>query len=365
MRCLLFLLMLLLLVKVHAQYTGGTNDGFAFILSSTQNKSVNIYRGGNNDGFAAITFKAVNKLPKLYTGGSGDGFTASSASLVNPLPSIYKGGKDDGTANSLALQVNKFPGIYTGGGNDGTALKEKINQNPLPGIYTGGDEDGYAFMNAPGQNISLNIYAGGDDDGYTSETVASQNKSAKPVSLISFSGTWQQEDAYLLWQISSAKNIETLEIERSINNGETFESIKSTKPGENESSSIISDYTYLDAKAFNVPTQNIKYRIKWLDKAGNLKYSNIVTLIKNSKGPIITVYPNPNNGSFILQFKSVQTPLNYKYMLHSAAGVLLEEGSITSVSTHFNLSRLASASYTLSIFKQNKLIQNFTIIITR
>jgi hypothetical protein len=347
-----------------AQYTGGTNDGFSFILLDTQNKTVNIYKGGNNDGFAAITFKAANKLPKLYTGGSGDGAAASAALPANPLPSIYKGGKNDGSDNVLTLQANKFPGIYTGGGNDGTALKEKTSQNKLPGIYTGGSDDGYAFMNAPAQNITLNIYAGGDDDGYTYETIANQNKSAKPVSLISFSGTWQQEDAFLLWQISSVKNIETFEIERSINNGETFQSLQQTKPGENENS-IISDFTYLDIKAFNAPAQNIKYRIKWLDKAGNISYSNIVTLSKSSKEPVIAVYPNPNNGSFILQFKGVSTPLIYKYMLHNTTGILLEEGNITSPITHFNLNQLASATYTLFIFKNNKLIQNFTIIITR
>lgn len=364
MRCLLSLLMLLFLAKVQAQYTGGAGDGFTLASTGVQNTLVNIFKGGKSDGFAAVTFKSANKISNLYTGGSDDGFAVSAALVVNPLPSIYKGGKDDGSANSLALQVNKFPGIYTGGGNDGTALKEKTNQNKLPGIYTGGNDDGYTLVNAPGQNITLNIYAGGADDGYNSETINNQNKSAKPVSLISFSGTWQQEDAFLLWQISSIKNIETLEIERSINNGETFESLKKTKP-ENESSSIITDYTYLDVKAFNVSAQNIKYRIKWLDNAGNLKYSPVVTLTKNSKEPVIAVYPNPTNGSFILQFKSVQTPLNYKYMLHNAAGALLEEGNITSASTHFNLSRLASASYTLSIFKENKLIQNFTIIITK
>jgi hypothetical protein len=125
------------------------------------------------------------------------------------------------------------------------------------------------------------------------------------------------------------------------------------------------DYSYIDVKALNIAAANFKYRIKWLDKQGNLKYSPVVTLVKNSEEPIIAVYPNPTNGSFILQFKDVKTFANYKYMLHNAAGVLLEEGSITSVSTHFNLSSLASATYTLSILKENKLIQNFTIILSR
>jgi hypothetical protein len=362
MRCLLSLSMLLFLLKVQAQYTGGKGDGFELILSHVQNQLVNIYRGGNSDGFTAIAFKSQNKLPNLYAGGSGDGFVASSALLVNPLPAIYTGSNDDGSANALAPLVNELPSIYSGGNDDGATLLREKNQNKLPDIYAGGNNDGYAFMNATGQNIFLNIYAGGADDGYASAIATNQNKSV--ASLQSFSGAWQQEDAFLLWQISSPENVETFEIERSINNGQSFESLKKIKPGGNVTRRIM-DYNYLDVKAFNVAGANIKYRIKWIDKQGNLKYSPLVTLTKNSKEPIIAVYPNPTNGSFILQFKNVKIPENYKYMLHNAAGVLIEEGNITSASTHFNLSRLTSASYTLSILKENKLMQNFTIIISR
>ncbi len=364
MRCLLFLSTILLVVKLQGQYAGGKADGFTFKPAQLQNQSANIYTGGSNDGSTNSAFTTENKLPKLFTGGKADGFARSLAPAVNPLPALYKGGNDDGFAKSLNLVVNKLPKIYTGGSNDGTGINTKNKQNKLPAIYAGGNNDGYTSATVSGQNIVLNIYTGSTADGYASIHTAHQNKFPGPGTLISFSGTSQQQDVLLLWQVSAAENIETFEIERSINNGQNFEPLAKMKPDENENSRV-GDYTYLDIKAFNLPATNLKYRIKLLDKAGNFKYSTIITLVKNITEPIIAVYPNPTNGTFILQFKNVQTVENYKYLLHTSAGALLQEGRIDEASTRFNLSHLASATYILSIFKENKLIQNFTIILTR
>jgi len=100
------------------------------------------------------------------------------------------------------------------------------------------------------------------------------------------------------------------------------------------------------------------YRIKVIDKKGNLLYSNVINLARLSVQPKMVVYPNPLSGKlFSLNFTGV-IARNYKVVLCDLLGREIEQFSILNygIEKKYNLilkSKLSSGVYRLVIKNDN------------
>ena len=99
----------------------------------------------------------------------------------------------------------------------------------------------------------------------------------------------------LNWSSISEINVKGFDIERSADgkNYSIINSVQSKANGGNSSQKL--DYSFVDTKPFATSL----YRLRLVDKNGNYEYSKIVT-IKSSTTPRLTVFPNPNKGTFTL-----------------------------------------------------------------
>lgn len=73
----------------------------------------------------------------------------------------------------------------------------------------------------------------------------------------------------------------------------------------------------------------------------------------------LSVFPNPTSGSLTL---SITSPSNIKYLLTDIFGRALMEEQLTISSTSIDMESLSSATYFLTIFKNNQTVKVFKII---
>ncbi len=241
------------------------------------------------------------------------------ASAQNLLPSIYRGGGDDGVDNTLVLKNNPLPEIYKGGGDDGYSIYTIITQNPLPLKST----------------------------------------------VLVFNGKWAGNDALLDWSTNINPGVDHFELERSDNGGITYTKVTEVTPGASMfSKSLSTAYTYTDAGAYNLSADFLLYRLKSAGSDGKITYSAIVRLAKDKTAPVLVVYPNPNSGRFTLSISNVQQGFKgFEYLVTTADGRAVQKGIIQDTRTLFDLTNKAAGAYFLSVIKDGKPIQNFTIII--
>lgn len=113
--------------------------------------------------------------------------------------------------------------------------------------------------------------------------------SSLPVDLLTFNGVLQNNATQLDWKTSQEVNMSHFEIERSID-GTNYAAIGSVNAA--GSSSTTTDYAFTDNDVTSLAANVVYYRLKIVDKDGEFKYSNIITLSLASYARI-TVTPNP------------------------------------------------------------------------
>lgn len=110
-----------------------------------------------------------------------------------------------------------------------------------------------------------------------------------PVSLLSFNAKVSGDDVKLNWITASEKNNRGFELQKSTD-GKLFVTIASIKGNGNTAQQ--SNYSYLDANAFNQSNKNY-YRLKQIDFNNHFTYSNQVVASKQTDLNLVTVNPNP------------------------------------------------------------------------
>jgi hypothetical protein len=124
-----------------------------------------------------------------------------------------------------------------------------------------------------------------------------------PLDLLSFTAAALEDKTYLQWHTVNEENVSHFEIERSIDarNWQTISSVSALNGLEQH-------YNVLDESPNN---GNNYYRLKMVDFDGTYKYSKIVeiTFGNSALSPQYFIYPNPNNGVFIIQASNIQNEL--------------------------------------------------------
>ncbi len=121
---------------------------------------------------------------------------------------------------------------------------------------------------------------------------------ALPVSLLSFTGTWQNKAVNLIWQTDHESGVDHYEVQRS-DDGVNFEKIGSVSA---VNTSVRYSYTFTDN---NLSKSLYYYRIKIAEQSGSSEFSNILLLKTNqpSAGVRIKIFPNPVTDWFTISFE--------------------------------------------------------------
>lgn len=119
--------------------------------------------------------------------------------------------------------------------------------------------------------------------------------------------------------------------------------------------SLTQQYIYSDENVTALQQPTIFYRLQMVNKDGSYTYSNIVQLkINNSTGVFVSIYPNPNKGSFSLQMHLPDNTASTTLMLYNNLGVKLwqQDAGRLSGSVKMNIAlenKLSAGVYVLMV----------------
>ncbi|OYU95569.1 MAG: hypothetical protein CFE21_10525 [Bacteroidetes bacterium B1(2017)] len=141
---------------------------------------------------------------------------------------------------------------------------------------------------------------------------------ALPVSLLSWYGFKEQEQAHLIWRTGSEQNSLRFELEKSVVKG-VWQQIGSLKA--KGISNVVQTYSFIEENAFLGSAQNT-YRLKQIDQDGSFSYSNEIVL-GNTQEPDFRVYPNPFTQELFIDAQTEENEL--KISLYTLQGHLIKQ----------------------------------------
>lgn len=161
---------------------------------------------------------------------------------------------------------------------------------------------------------------------------------ALPIKLVKFAATRQQCKTLLNWETANEQNFSHFEVEYSIN-GSSF-----TKAGVIAGKGNASGNIY--HFGYDQPEGRAWYRLKMLDKDGNITYSDILTIISDcSSQPGISLAPNPA-GSFVLVWHVNAGDLIQVY--DNTTRLVMSKRAVTVIET-VDVSALANGVYMVTV----------------
>jgi hypothetical protein len=180
-----------------------------------------------------------------------------------------------------------------------------------------------------------------------------------PVTITHISAYFKEHGIQVEWTTHSELNIKRYEIEKSVN-GHDFD-IVANVPAINRNVAI-EKYNWFDANAN--PGSNF-YRIKIVEKSGEVKYSKTVKVNVSNGEPQIIVSPNPIKGNIIRLFLQNMENGKYNINLYNSLGQIVYKGSLKHTAsllyTIIPGIALPKGVYRLSLSKEDKVI-NKTMI---
>ncbi|MBI3717638.1 MAG: T9SS type A sorting domain-containing protein [Sphingobacteriales bacterium] len=131
----------------------------------------------------------------------------------------------------------------------------------------------------------------------TGATASLNVSSTLPLTLLSFTGGWEDNKALLSWVTETETNVNCFEIERSVT-GSGFVKIGSIKA--TSIPALRNTYSFTDDNPLLPITY---YRLKMIDEDGKSKYSPVVVLKETNK-QTISAYPNPFTDKIKIGYES-------------------------------------------------------------
>ncbi|MFL5738623.1 MAG: T9SS type A sorting domain-containing protein [Flavisolibacter sp.] len=137
-----------------------------------------------------------------------------------------------------------------------------------------------------------------------------------PLSLLRFSGAWQNEHVNLHWSTAQEINTQQFVVERK-NKGGEYQPV-----GVVPAFATLGDHDYMFMDTDPIAGDSY-YRLQILDRDGKYVYSPILNIKVPKRSKLVRVYPNPVHRSTALQFNST-TVGDYQIEINDASGKLLK-----------------------------------------
>ena len=172
----------------------------------------------------------------------------------------------------------------------------------------------FRFYPYGAQRADLTAPASSSTGTFRLDNVTVTGTAPLPVNLVSFVGKARNNSVVLNWVTAWEKENQGFEIQKSTN-AESFEGIGFVEG--NRSTQVQSVYEFTDTDV--LPEQLYYYRLKQKDTGGEFAFSQI-TAVRAGAGEQeekLTIFPNPNRGSFTLSGSSPDDTVK----LYSTAGV--------------------------------------------
>ncbi len=180
---------------------------------------------------------------------------------------------------------------------------------------------------------------------YRSEVKSLTGQAALPVLLKAFTVKTKSNFNELVWLTSVEQNNKGFEIQKSVGTGSDFKTISfvGTRAKDGNSNTDIR-YSFEDADV-KAGTMHY-YRLKQVDFDGKFTFSAIKSIKPGSIESNLSVYPNPNQGSFTLTTGASSGKVNV-FLLDNTGRVINQYMNVSSTNTKFN--NLKKGFYTLKI----------------
>jgi Secretion system C-terminal sorting domain len=364
---------------------GNSNNDLGFVRMAIDPIGNGWLLAGDNNTLYLAKFVANGISPTTIT------IVDPSVSLVNgSVSSFYNGDicfSGNGTLYAMANTTNGPTQIFIGAPNGtSTTLTKKwdlVNQN---GNNFSGTVNGVAFdiLGSLYISTSTGLYyinqntvntATGTVQCALVRTVSGLTDlasnvypvlSSLPVKLLSFSGSYRNQQTILNWETASEQNFSSFEIERS-STGNDYITI-GVKPAAAGNVSR-QNYQFTDnLSAVNGPV--FFYRLRMIDQDGQFKYSHVIVIHKEASNiKSITINPNPViNGMATARF-TASSAGNYESKVLDLSGktVLRQQNKITEGNNSISIigmDRLLPGVYVLQISNGNE-TQSSNFIIAR
>lgn len=175
-----------------------------------------------------------------------------------------------------------------------------------------------------------------------------------PIELLNFSAVPDNNKVDLNWTTQSEVNNKYFTVERSAD-GKTFKEVtRKNSKAPNGNSTVKLDYQVTD----NNPLPGTSYyRLKQTDNNGKNKTFNVISVNFESKGIKFTVYPNPNQGQFTIDFSGIENNHEVEIILNDEHGKLVYTNSFFTNETTNSVSivpetRIGKGTYFCSLIAE-------------
>lgn len=194
-------------------FLGSKGDGNVAVFLQAASMGEVVFTGGRGDGFHTKLYSNGNMGETIFAGGNGDGYSFKQGMVFSLGEIIYRGSIGDGYHAVKSSQSQMGEPVFNGNNGDGFA--SKLSSNTVMGepVFSGNKGDGFASKMGYNQSMGESIFVGGRGDGQSMK-LASQVP--LPLTLISFTGKWDDMDAILNWHTAHENNVELYKIFREI-----------------------------------------------------------------------------------------------------------------------------------------------------
>jgi hypothetical protein len=303
----------------------------------------NIYISDNNNVIRKVTASTgiITTVAGNYAAGdgySGDGGLATSAQFYQPANIAVD---DSGNLyiadyeNCVIRKVTASTGIIT----------TVAGNYALAGGHSGdGGPATNAGLNTPygvALDASGNLYIADLSNAVIREVTAGD---PLPVTWTSFTGQlYNNNTVQLLWSTATEMNNRGFYVERSIDEGKTWNDLAFVSSrSENGNSTALLSYRYLDTNPFAGTNE---YRLKQEDKNGSYAYSTLVSVTLSTTENSVSLYPVPATDMLYIRGAGNSAAI----AILDANGKLVQ----SSIGNSVNIASLAAGIYFVKILNGN------------
>ncbi|NJC27357.1 T9SS type A sorting domain-containing protein [Neolewinella antarctica] len=269
--------------------------------------------------------------------------SAVNASFENPggtdrveIPNLPRTDAEDGVPTTI--RIRNLPDAATEGilYYDDVAVTERQNiDNFQPALLTFDPVDG---------DVTISFTYEARDrarSASTRSTVTMAFTSASlPVTLVSFSGAYEENTVNLNWRTASEYDTDYFVVERS-STGADF--VEIGRVGAAGYSSALLDYQLVDRQ----PLREAYYRLKDVDFDGTFSYSNVINLSR-ADWVRVDVYPSPVTNELTVAYDASKASL-LNVSFYSVDGKRLLSHNLTNGARQINVTNLPAGFYSVVI----------------